>query len=181
MKDYGFSEADLSFAKYIYHMMASPWWREHTLDPMFRKAKARTIGNLIHDISGKFTGYISVKAVRKKVADNSTKFCNEHYHSRQESGEKIIDLFYHRPWCTYDEFLRELRPLCSVHKVLSLENAALVPFQNERLPWYECYQNAGIELIKLDMTDRKMVTQKFLRDYVDAEPVDLNVVSLLID
>ena len=112
---------------------------------------ARAIGTMIYDIPMTRSGLVSQGLLDEygfRPALN--KCCNEHYHSRQQSGLTIIEMLRNvEPFDTICNFLREAT---TVHLTTSAENTRLSTIQNhpstKNLDWTEQHALAGIKMVR---------------------------------
>ena len=160
--------------------MNGDWWIDHIDTDDELRVTARMLGNILHDIKGLRTGYVSVNARNavicgeKKVSD----LTNEHFLARQTSGKNLVQFFLENPDCSIDEFLIFLRQICSVHLVLKAENEELKKYQNQGLQWHEEYELAGVQLVKIDFEGN--LTQSILREHYHTKSIDLKEIAQLL-
>jgi hypothetical protein len=106
---------------------------------------ARAIGTAIYDVSTTKSGLVS-KTLIDDYGFRSSSFCEEHYHSRQRVGARIVE---DNP--SLNDIIKILEECTKVHLVTSEENIRLSPFQNgadtKHKNWQEQYDLAGIELV----------------------------------
>ena len=129
-----------------------------------RRSLAREIGITIFEISTTKSGLVS-KSLCDSVGYRSANYCEEHYHSRQKSGETIISM-YESDQLDFNVLCRLLKEFSSVHLVTSQENNRLSPIQNGKdtkdLTWQEQYKLCGIELVE----DRGVAPVWFWKEYI---------------
>ena len=178
-KTYGFTAANLEYVSLIYSNMQSDWWVDHISNDDELRVTSRMISNLIHDIKGLRSGYVSVKALNAVINDEIKigQLTNEHYHSRQTSGQSIVQYFLDHQDCTFEEFAMYLQRLCSVHKVLKAENMELRKYQAETSNWIEAYEQAGIELVKIGVERGDRWTRKVFEQHANDLPTPLQQVA----
>lgn len=112
---------------------------------------ARCIGTMLYDVPMTRSGLVSVGLLDEYgYRPSINKCCKEHFHSRQQSGYIIIDMF--RSYCTFEELTDFIDECTTVHLTTSHENHVLATIQNHPetrdLPWYKQYEMAGIELVE---------------------------------
>lgn len=121
-----------------------------------RNKRARMIGNAIYEMSTVHSGLISKGAVRACLYKQQKKPTQDHYFSRQEGGETIVQYVeQQRKNHNKLDFL-EIKKLVdrfrSVHLVSAEENKKLDGFLRKnrhcRTQWEDAYRAVGIELIK---------------------------------
>lgn len=142
------------------------WWlHKYRHNSVRAEAMARSIGTNIYDLPCLWTGYMSRNAIEQSLAANKLIYSNEHFRSRQMSGYAVLEFFASRvddpP--TLEEFRLELTKHQQVHRTTSTENTALTKYQKAQLHWVEAYDLVGIQLAKIDMTDRKTLTIAHLK------------------
>ena len=107
---------------------------------------ARAVGTIIYEVSTTKSGLVS-KSLVDEYGFRSSSFCEEHYHSRQQVGKRIVE---ENP--SYDDIVKILGECTKVHLVTSEENIRLSPIQNGRdtrdKSWRDQYLLAGIELVR---------------------------------
>ena len=121
---------------------------------------ARAIGTTIYDISTTKSGLVS-KTLIDDYGFRSSSFCEEHYHSRQMVGARIVE---ENP--SFKDLVSLLEEATKVHLVTSEENIRLSPFQNgadtKHKKWQKQYCLAGIELV----SDKGTAPVYFYKKYV---------------
>lgn len=172
-----FSEKDLMRIRVLYDELNSKHWVTRAKSsPDYLNVKARNIGNAIYDIKAIWTWYMSKTALEMYAEGKVTAkdLCYEHFHSRQHAGMFLADLFIDRD-VSWEDFLPLITKFCCAHRVLSKENTKLVKYQNQGLPWIECYELADIHLVRVDMTDRQQLRPSLAQQFVGtpATPLDL--------
>jgi hypothetical protein len=111
----------------------------------------RNIGNSMYDIKAIWSGYISLEL--KALVDAGAKLnkvkCNEHYHSRQLSGENIIRHIMQYGGISREKFTDMINLYTQVHYVTSAENIALRPSQKKGVfvSWHHAYNNHNVKLV----------------------------------
>jgi hypothetical protein len=153
----------------LHKKLTSYWWLEDYDKQCADRIGivARIISNAIYDLPNIWTGFMSMALLdechRQKRALKGTP---EHFRSRQQSGVIILDYFAARrnnpP--TLKQFSHLLSVQRQIHKTTDAENQALTPYQKDGWPWPEAYRAVGIDLVYIDMTGRKAVTYKYLRE-----------------
>ncbi len=179
-KTYGFTAANLNYARLIYTCMQDDWWRSHIETEDDHRVTARMFGSVLYDIKGLRSGYISTKALKAVLAGEVTvtQLSDEHYHARQTSGREIIQFFLDYPDCDFEEFAMYLQRLCSVHKVLRQENQDLKQFQNSGNHWVEEYKQAGIELVRVELERGVKWSKQSLAKHANDDPTPLEVAAI---
>jgi hypothetical protein len=112
---------------------------------------ARAIGTMIFDIPTTRSGLVSVGLLDKYGYRPSVSKCTEeHFHSRNESGYRIIELV--RDGGDENDVINFLEKATMVHLTTKAENIRLSAIQNhcttKNLSWQEQYELAGIELVE---------------------------------
>lgn len=121
---------------------------------------ARAIGTTIFEVSTTKSGMVS-KSLIDEYGFRSSSYCEEHYHSRQQVGARIVE---ENP--SFDQIVKILEECTKVHLVTSEENIRLSPFQNgaatRNKSWQEQYLLAGIELVN----DKGTAPTYFYKSYL---------------
>ena len=112
---------------------------------------ARCIGTMLFDVPMTRSGMVSVGLLDEYgYRPSVSKCCAEHFHSRQQSGYIIIDMF--RDERTFGELSAFIDECTTVHLTTSHENHVLSGIQNhpetKDPSWQEQYELAGIELVE---------------------------------
>jgi hypothetical protein len=115
------------------------------------KVKARAIGTMIYDIPTKRSGLVSAALLNEYGYRPAVNKCTEeHFHSRQNTGETIIEMVANG--AHIGEVGELLVDATTVHLTTAEENTRLSAIQNhpttKDLPWQEQYAMAGIELVE---------------------------------
>jgi hypothetical protein len=130
---------------------------------------ARAVGTIIYEVSTTKSGLVS-KSLVDEYGFRSSSFCEEHYHSRQQVGKRIVE---ENP--SYDDIVKILGECTKVHLVTSEENIRLSPIQNGRdtrdKSWKDQYLLAGIELVR----DQGTAPRYFYSTYVIDDSVYENI------
>ena len=66
-----------------------------------------------------------------------------------------------------------------MHLVLKVENEELKKYQNQGLQWYEEYELAGVQLVKVDFEGN--LTQNILQEHYRIKPTDLKEIAQLLE
>ena len=132
----------------IAHVIAS---LAPTVGQVDDKTLARCIGTMIFDIPMTRSGLVSESLTDKYgYRPSISKCCLEHFHSRQQSGYKIIDMM--RGECSFEEIVSFLKTATMAHLTTSEENIRLSKIQNhpatKDLSWQDQYKLAGIKLVE---------------------------------
>jgi len=107
-----------------------------------------TIRHILHDLKPIYSGYTSLKAI-KKFNGLTTLMTREHYNGRANSSAKILDMIESR--ASKEELFEYVIESCKVHYTTYDENIALVPYQNDNnYTWQEAYAKVGIKLVRYD-------------------------------
>lgn len=127
-------------------------------------SKARAIGMLIYEAPMRKSGYISQSLQDENGFRKSGYYTLEHYHSRQRSGQFLVNL-YNEGNIDYGTLKEHVITFSGVHGVTPEENNRLSIIQNGKLKdatWQEQYKEAGIKLVR----DRGPAPIYFYRVYV---------------
>ena len=132
---------------------------------------ARAIGTVIYDISTTKSGFVS-KSIIDEYGFRSSSFCEEHYHSRQQTGNRIVN---DNP--SFNDIVSILTEATKVHLVTSEENIRLSPIQNSQetkdKSWQEQYSLAGIELVRDRGTAPRYFYDIYIIDDIEYENIQL--------
>lgn len=103
---------------------------------------ARDIGNTIHDLPCRKTGYRSTNAI---LYDEHVK---EHFHPRQWAGHQMMEYFLTET-VTREGIYARFEVFRQVHETTQAENIRLRTFQESEkfIDWHSAYEEAGIFLI----------------------------------
>ena len=175
-----FSKKDELRIQLLYEELSDGWFHRNKDDEQKVRIICRNVSNVIHDCHSIWTGYISAAAVDRLNYSNkpASEICAfDHFYGRMNSGADVVSMFMDGPpdMQTYRE---EMYKHCKVHRVLKEENSRLRTYQNNRgMSWQGAYYAAGIQLIKIDMGQKKNLTKQILKEHVFSQSVSLATVS----
>lgn len=140
-----------------------------------RNDLARAIGVLIYEAPTIKSGWVS-KTLVDDYGFRSSTFTEEHYHSRQQAGYKIIEA-YEKGDLTMEKLEQMIKEFSHVHLVTAEENNRLSPIQNRPetrdLPHPEQYKLAKIELVPDQGTAPTYFYDKYTIEGIEYPNIDL--------
>lgn len=119
----------------------------------------RFIGTNLYEFPFLFSGYESKESLIRREWDKRYRPTDEHFYPRQIAGEIIVVHIMLNQYIEFNELLNYVNVFRQVHKVTPEENNKLVysgQKSSEFISPEVCYQNAGIELIKVDNDNSEM-------------------------
>lgn len=120
--------------------------------PIEIKFHGRSLGTSLFDLTYLHSGYESKKSVEQRKMQKGYEPTAEHYYPRQWAGELMVRHIETFGGITFKQFLAYADTFRQIHWVTKQENKILERSgQNstEFDSWQECYERAGIELLKV--------------------------------
>lgn len=107
---------------------------------------ARDLGNTIHDLPYRWTGYETQASIDSKGR------CKEHFYPRQWAGCQIMTFIFENEGITFTELRRFFDIFRQVHYTTSDENRRLMPLQEAATftDWKEAYNIICSPLIQVE-------------------------------
>lgn len=135
------SKVDATHRKY--HWL---WKHRDEITPEEFRVHARDLGNLIHDLPARWTGYRTQACI-----DSDSKYCKEHFHPRQWAGTVIMSYIYHNEGITKNTLRAFFDVFRQVHHTTDTENQLLRPSQEAATycGWEEPYREVCSELVQI--------------------------------
>jgi len=135
------AKVDATYRKY--HWL---WEHREEITPEEFRVHARDLGNLIHDLPARWTGYRTQACI-----DSSEKPCKEHFHPRQWAGNVIMSYIYHNEGITKETLRAFFDVFRQVHHTTEKENQLLRPSQEAAAysGWEEPYAEVCSELVQI--------------------------------
>ena len=144
--------------------------------------RARTIGNIIYDMSPRPTKLYSVEAV-EAIRNNLEKemVTKDHLHSRQKMAEQILNNTITNGHVDIAVLCEDVAKAAQTIVVTKQENLRLVGPQNKYGVWDVAYKEVGIELLLLPH-DAPTRWKRLLREgYFSLNPIDYPVAIELVN
>lgn len=132
--------------KATHRKYAQLWQYKDEIDDAEFASHARDLGNTLHDVPYRWTGYETQASIGSKEPR-----CKEHFHPRLWAGHQIMNFIFDNDGITFGQLYAFFEVFRQIHYSTSKENTDLMQYQDtdKFTTWQEAYEKACSPLIQV--------------------------------